>query len=114
MKTLLSIFAAAAAFGFAAPTSAEANPHCANGARRVVSYMRCGTPVYAVYQIVGYDRCGHPVGQWVTQPVSHSHCGVCNPRPSYGHSHGHGACPPRGGFFGRPRSGISFSFGFGR
>ncbi|MBL9131771.1 MAG: hypothetical protein JNG86_11260 [Verrucomicrobiaceae bacterium] len=111
MKTLLSLLAAAAVLGVAAPSAKADTCH---GSRRIVSYMRCGTPVYAVYQIVGYDRCGHPVGQWVTQPVYHSNCGVCNPRPSYGYGHSHGSCPPRGGFYGRPRSGISFSFGFGR
>ncbi len=117
MKTLFTVIAAAAVLGFAAPSTAKADHFC-NGARRVVSYLPCGTPVYAVYQVVGYDRCGHPVGQWVTIPVNHSHCGACNPRPSYGYGHSHGAPGCRPGFstpfFGRPRSGISFSFGFGR
>ena len=111
MKTLLSVLAAAAVLGVAAPSTAKADPFC-HGSRRIVSYMRCGTPVYAVYQVVGYDHCGRPVGQWVTQRASHS-CGVCNPRPSYGYGRP-GCAPSHGGFHGRPRSGISFSFGFGR
>ncbi len=111
MKTLLSALAAIVVLGVAAPTSAKAD-HLCHGSRRIVSYMPCGTPVYAVYQVIGYDRCGNPVGQWVTQRGSHS-CNVCNPRPSYGY--GRPGCPPsQGGFFGRPRSGLSFSFGFGR
>ncbi|MCB1278103.1 hypothetical protein [Prosthecobacter sp.] len=119
MKTILTLIAATAVLGFAAPTSAKADGYC-NGSRRIISYMPCGTPVYAVYQVVGYDHCGRPVGQWVTQRVPHS-CGVCNPRPSYGfgHSHHHGYSGYSPGYNNncRPsygRSGISFSFGFGR
>lgn len=114
MKTIITLIAAAAVLGFAAPTTAQADHAC--GSRRIVSYMRCGTPIYAVYQVVGYDRCGHPVGQWVTQN-QRCGCQVCNPRPSYGYGHQHGfsgynpGCNPG---FSRSRSGISFSFGFGR
>ena len=113
MKTLLSVLAAAAVLGVAAPSTAKADSFC-HGSRRIVSYMPCGTPVYAVYQVVGYDHCGRPVGQWVTQRAPHN-CGVCNPRPSYGYGHhGHHSCPPSNGYYSRPRSGISFCFGFGR
>ena len=111
MKSILTLLAATAVLGFAAPSTANADHAC--GSRRVVSYMRCGTPIYAVYQIVGYDRCGQPVGQWVTQQVPHI-CGVCNPRPSYGHSgysHGQSGCRPG---YSQSRSGFSFRFGFGR
>ncbi len=118
MKTVLALLAATAVLGFAAPTSAMAD-HYNNGSRRIVSYMRCGTPVYAVYQVVGYDRCGNPVGQWVTQNQQCG-CQVCNPRPvyaqpgcnnPYGHQHGYGGYNPG---YSRSRSGLSFSFGFGR
>lgn len=111
MKALLSILTAAAVLGFAAPSTAKADHAC--GSRRIISYMPCGTPVYAVYQIVGYDRCGRPVGQWVTQHAPHN-CGVCNRGPSYGsshHQHGHNGYRPS---YSRSRSGVSFSFGFGR
>jgi hypothetical protein len=120
MKALLTLLAAAAVLGFAAPTTASANPFC-HGAQRIVSRLPCGTPVYAVYQVVGYDRCGNPVGQWVTQRANHN-CGVCNPRPVYGYGqpgcntgHVNGFRPGFGSpFHGRSRSGVSFSFGFGR
>ena len=112
MKSILTLLAAAAVLGFAAPSTAKADHAC--GSRRVISYMPCGTPVYAVYQIVGHDHCGRPVGQWVTQHAPHN-CGVCNPRPSYGshssHSHGHSGYRPG---YSHSRSGLSFRFGFGR
>ncbi|MEZ5386051.1 MAG: hypothetical protein R3F13_11105 [Prosthecobacter sp.] len=120
MKTLITLLAATAVLGFAAPSTAKADSYC-HGAQRIVSRLPCGTPVYAVYQVVGYDHCGRPVGQWVTQRANHS-CGVCNPRPAYGygqpgcntgHSHGHHSSYGSP-FFGRSRSGVSFSFGFGR
>lgn len=113
MKTLFAVIAAAAAFGIAAPSTAKADPYCHAGQTRVVGYTSWGTPIIAVYRVVGYDRWGHPIGQWVTQPAG--------PRPGYGssyggygghhhhHHHGHS-----GGYYGRPRSGVSFSFGFGR
>lgn len=115
MKTLFAVIAAATAFGISAPTSAEANPYCSSGQTRVVGYTSWGAPIVAVYQVVGYDRCGNPIGQWVTQPTG--------PRPGCGPSYGGGY--PRGysghhhhgyngGYYGRPRSGVSFSFGFGR
>lgn len=112
MKSILTLLAAAAVLGFAAPSTANADHAC--GSRRIISYRACGAPIYAVYQIVGYDRCGHPVGQWVTQNVAHS-CGTCNPRPSYGshsgHNHGHSGYRPG---YSQSRSGLSFRFGFGR
>lgn len=113
MKTLLPLLAATALFGGAAPSTAKADPFC-HGSRHIVSYMPCGTPVYAVYQVVGYDRCGHPVGRWITMRAPHS-CAICNPRSSYGYGYqGHHNCPPTGGIYTRPRSGIRFSFGFCR
>lgn len=107
MKTLLSILAAAAVLGVAAPSTAKADPFCRSGsATRVVGYTSCGTPILAVYRIVGYDRCGQPIGQWVTLPPQTPSRGYSS---GYGHSqHGHG------GYSNRPRSGLSFSFGFGR
>ncbi|HRH96399.1 MAG TPA: hypothetical protein PLB55_10720 [Prosthecobacter sp.] len=112
MKAILSLVAAAAVLGFAAPTSAKADT-CHSGQTRIVGYSSCGTPIVAQYRIVGYDHCGRPVGQWVTLPPQ---------RPSYGYNPGFGGHPghSHGGYSGyrpsysRPRSGISFSFGFGR
>lgn len=120
MKTLLAIVAAAAAFGIAAPTSVKADPGCSHGQTRVVGYTSWGAPIIAVYHVHGYDRYGHPIGHWVTQPAPvRPSC-----PPSYGggypggygggyggHHHHHGSS---GGYYGRPRSGVSFSFGFGR
>lgn len=110
MKILLSLLAAAAVFGLVNPSHAQADPFC-HGSRRIVSYLRCGTPVYAIYQVIGYDRCGCPVGRWFTVQSPHR-CGICNPHPSYGH--GPTGCPPSSGFLGRSRPGFRFSFGFGR
>lgn len=108
MKTIITLIAAAAVLGFAAPTTAQADHAC--GQTRVVGYTSCGTPIIAVYQIVGYDHCGRPVGQWVTQQPRVGYSGY-GQRPSYGYSgHQHGYNPG----YNRPRSGISFSFGFGR
>lgn len=121
MKSILTAIAAAAAFGFAAPTTAKAG--CHSGQTRVVGYTSCGTPIIAVYQIVGYDAWGRPIGQWVTQPTAPSYgFGVQRPiavRPNYGygyghhhhHHHGYQSYNPSCGY---PRRGISFSFGFGR
>ncbi len=64
MKTLLSVLAAAAVLGFAAPSNAKAD---CQGQTRVVGYTSYGTPIISVYQIVGYDGYGQPIGQWVTQ-----------------------------------------------
>lgn len=109
MKTLFAIIAAAAVFGVAAPSTAKADPYCNRGQTRVVGYTSWGAPIVAVYQIVGYDRCGNPIGQWVTQPApARPGCG-----PSYGYGGGYGG-HHHGGYYGRPRSGVSFSFGFGR
>ncbi len=114
MKAILSLVAAAAVLGFAAPSTAKADT-CHNGATRVVGYSSCGTPIIAVYRIVGYDHCGRPVGQWVTQTPR---VGYNAPRP--GHGFNPGFRGPQPGFnncqpsYGRPRSGVSFSFGFGR
>jgi len=107
MKTLLSVLAAAAVLGVAAPSTAKADHYCnSGGATRVVGYTSCGTPILAVYRIVGYDHCGRPIGQWVTMPPQTPGRGYSS---GYGHSH-HG----HSGYSGRPRSGVSFSFGFGR
>ncbi|MFN0075270.1 MAG: hypothetical protein ACKVY0_02225 [Prosthecobacter sp.] len=112
MKAILSLVAAAAVLGFAAPSTAKADHSC--GQTRVVGYTSCGTPIIAVYQIVGYDHCGRPVGQWVTQAPRQPSYGY---NPGYsGHNHG-GYSGYRPGYnpgYSRPRSGISFSFGFGR
>lgn len=109
MKTLFSVLAAAAVIGFAAPSSAKADA-CRSGATRVVGYTSCGTPIVAVYRIVGYDHCGRPIGQWVTLPPQQPNYGY---NPGYGHSHRHGYSGYRPGYS-SPRSGLSFSFGFGR
>ena len=116
MKAILSIVAAAAVLGFAAPSTAKAD--CHQGQTRIVGYTSCGTPIIAVYRIVGYDHCGRPVGQWVTlapQMPPYGH-GVQQPgyaQPNYGHGgHSHHQHGHTG--HGYPRSGISFSFGFGR
>jgi hypothetical protein len=109
MKTLLSVLAAAAVLGVAAPSTAKADPGCGSGATRVVGYTSCGTPIVAVYRIVGYDRCGRPIGQWVTLPPQTPGRGYSS---GYGPSH-HGSSGYRPGYS-RSRSGISFSFGFGR
>lgn len=118
MKALLSLLAAAAVLGFAAPSTAKAD--CQNGSSRIVGYTSCGTPIIAVYQIVGYDRCGNPVGQWVTQQaqVPQYGYGGYSPRQSYGYNPGYSSYQQ--GYSGynpgysRSRSGVSFSFGFGR
>lgn len=115
MKAILSLIAAAAVLGFAAPSTAKAD--CQHGASRVVGYTSCGTPIIAVYQIVGYDHCGRPVGQWVTQAPRQPSYGY---NPGYqsgyqsghsGHQHGYSGYNPG---YSRSRSGLSFSFGFGR
>lgn len=116
MKTLFSVLAAAAVLGFAAPSSAKADHGCSNGATRVVGYTAYGTPIVAQYRIVGYDGCGRPIGQWVTLPPQQPNYG-CNPGYGHGHSHHNGYSgyrPSYGPSYGYPRSGISFSFGFGR
>lgn len=111
MKKILILAAAAFTFGIAAPSVSQAWDQCNHGYQpRVVSYLPCGRPVLAVYQIYGYDRCGNPLGRWVTQRESCG-CSTCNPRsycpqPSYGHSsHHHGSSGHRG---------VSWSFSFGR
>jgi len=119
MKHILTLVAAATVLGFAAPTTSNAwepgyqTGHGNCGHSRIVSYLPCGRPVYAVYQIIGRDRCGTPLGRWVTQRPSCG-CGTCNPRPT--------VCPPPGyhgsHFRGHPlpphhRSGASWSFSFG-
>ncbi|WP_395742050.1 hypothetical protein [Prosthecobacter sp.] len=91
MKTLISLLAAASVFGLAAPAGAYLPPvpvpslgvQPYPGARRIVSYLTNGTPVYAVYQIVGYDAMGYPIYQWVTQPTS------TYVRPYYGGGYGY-------------------------
>ncbi|MCB1210427.1 MAG: hypothetical protein KDK97_13930 [Verrucomicrobiales bacterium] len=123
MKTILAILAIVTALGIATPNAAQAD--CGSGARRIVSYLPCGRPVYATYQVIGFDRCGNPIGQWVTSRPSCA-CSVCNPRPSYGssyggyrgsyggHSHGGSSCDRGGSYYGRPSSGVRWSFSFGR
>ncbi len=110
MKAILSLIAAAAVLGFAAPSTAKADHSC--GQTRVVGYTSCGTPIIAVYQIVGYDHCGRPVGQWVTQAPRQPSYGY-NPGYSSHGGHSHGGYSQRPSYS-RPRSGLSFSFGFGR
>jgi hypothetical protein len=116
MKAILSLVAAAAVLGFAAPTSAKADT-CHSGQTRIVGYSSCGTPIIAVYRIVGYDHCGRPVGQWVTMPSQHSSHGY-NPGYNPGYSshggHSHGGYSGYRPSYNRSRSGLSFSFGFGR
>lgn len=111
MKTLLAIVAAAAAFGIATPSTAKADPRCSHGQTRVVGYTSWGAPIIAVYHVHGYDRCGQPIGHWITQPAPVRPS--CPPAYGGGYSghHHHGYS---GGYRGRPRSGVSFSFGFGR
>jgi hypothetical protein len=109
MKHLLSLLALATVLGFAIPTTASADHQCG---RRIVSYLPCGRPVYAVYQICGYDRCGNPVGHWVTQRPSCS-CSVCNPRPSCDHGHGHGHGHSSRSHYSSPRRSYGSSSGWG-
>jgi|UniRef100_UPI003783DA31 hypothetical protein len=110
MKAILSLVAAAAVLGFAAPSTAKADHACGSGATRVVGYTSCGTPIVAVYRIVGYDHCGRPVGQWVTLPPQQPNYGY---NPGYSGHAGHSYSGYRPSYS-RPRSGVSFSFGFGR
>lgn len=118
MKSILTALAAAAAFGIAAPSTANAG--CASGQTRVVGYTSCGTPIVAVYQIVGYDAWGRPIGQWITPPTAPGYgFGVQRPiaaGPNYGYGYGHHHHGNRGYTpgCGSPRRGINFSFGFGR
>ena len=107
MKKILALVAAATTLGFAVPSETQAWDRCSTPHSRIVSYLPCGRPVYAVYQIYGHDRCGNPVGRWVTQR-SICGCNTCSPRSSYhGHSGFRPACPPS-------RGGTSWSFSFGR
>ena len=112
MKNILFLLSILTVLGFAVPTQAKADHSCN---LRVVSYLPCGRPVYAVYQVYGYDRCGNPVGRWVTER-SRCGCNSCNPRPVYQYQHScpPPPCPPRGGFShssSRRISGLSFFFG---
>lgn len=112
MKKILALLAALTVFGIAAPTVSQAWDRCSHGFQpRVVSYLPCGRPVYAVYQVYAYDRCGNPVGRWVTQREACG-CSTCSPRPH---------CPPPshfGGYsshhHGHRDSGVRWSFSFGR
>jgi hypothetical protein len=79
MKAILSLFAAAAVVGFAAPSSAKADYP---GQTRVVGYTTYGSPIISVYQVVGYDGYGQPIGQWVTQPAQGGY-GYSAARPVY-------------------------------
>ncbi|MEQ1751243.1 MAG: hypothetical protein ABL974_17580 [Prosthecobacter sp.] len=113
MKKIITLLAAVTVFGIAAPSVSQAWDQCNHGYQpRVVSYLPCGRPVLAIYQIYGYDRCGNPLGRWVTQRESCG-CSTCNPRPS---------CPPSYGRYGgyqpshhdHHSSGTRWSFSFGR
>ena len=119
MKKILTLLAALTVFGIAAPSVSQAWDQCNHGFQpRIVSYLPCGRPVLAVYQVYAYDRCGNPVGRWVTQRQSCG-CNVCSPR-SY---HPPAPCPPSYGRYGggyapsqhsHHSSGARFSFSFGR
>lgn len=118
MKAILALAVAAAALGFAAPSSASAYDHCHPGARRVVGYQSCGTPIYAVYQVCGYDGYGRPIGRWVTEtprycpPPAPTYCPPPSCPPSgYGHGHVRGG-PPLPPI--PPHHRAAFSFFFGR
>ena len=115
MKKILTLLAAVTSLGIAVPSTSQAWDQCNHGFQpRIVSYLPCGRPVLAVYQVYGYDRCGNPLGQWVTQRQSCG-CSVCNPRPY---------CPPAYGQYGggynpshrshHHHSGMNWSFSFGR
>ena len=113
MKTLFSVIAAAAVFGFAAPTNAKAE---CQGQTRIVGYTGYGAPIVAVYQIVGYDGYGRPIGQWVTQgaqggygyggvqrpiivqPNINFGFGGYNPRCNTGYGYQHGSSHHHHGF----------------
>lgn len=112
MKTILSLLAAVTTFGFATPTTASADHR---ESRRIVSYLPCGRPVFAHYEVCGHDRLGRPLGRWETERAN-CDCPVCHPRPvahsrpscepgRYGHSHGTHVEA------GRPGLGFFFSFG---
>jgi len=105
MKTILSLLAAVTTLGFAIPSTASADH---GHSRRVVSYLACGRPVFAHYEICGYDRCGKPVGHWETERVSCA-CAVCKP-PAHRRVYAAPACDHRHGYS-KPRIGFSFSFG---
>lgn len=98
MKLTLSLLAAVTTLGFAIPSTASAD-HGRCETRRIVSYLPCGRPVFAHYEVCGYDRMGRPVGHWETERAN-CDCPVCHPRPVvysrpscapapvYRHSHG--------------------------
>lgn len=118
MKKILALVAAATTLGFAVPSETQAWDRCSTPHSRIISYLPCGRPVYATYQVYGYDRCGNALGRWVTQ---HSHCGcmTCNPRPacpppSYGHFGGYHRSHSAPAASCAPRGGVSWIFSFGR
>lgn len=110
MKTIVSVLAAAAVLGFAAPTTAKAD---FPGQTRVVGYTAYGSPIVSVFQAVGYDNFGNPIYQWVTQGAQYGYGGAspgyvqpginlslgiggsnCNPgyrnySPGYGYGYGY-------------------------
>ena len=97
MKLILSLLAAATTLGFAIPTTASAD-HGRCETRRIVSYLPCGRPVFARYEVCGHDRLGRPVGHWETERAN-CDCPVCHPRPvvrpscapaPFDHRHSHG------------------------
>ena len=110
MKTILSLLAAVTTLGFAIPSTASAD-HCDD--RRIVSYLPCGLPVYAHYEVFGYNRYGQPIGHWETERTS-CDCPICHPRPVV---YSHPGCTPEPrhhgshGEAGRPGLGFFFSFG---
>ncbi len=120
MKAILSLFAAAAVLGFAAPSNAKAD---CQGQTRIVGYTSCGSPIIAVYQVVGYNGYGQPIGQWVTQPAqggygygSQGGYGYGAQRPVYVQPNisfgfgGNSGCAPRPSY----QHGYSHHHGFGR
>lgn len=111
MKKVLALLAVLTVAGIAAPTVASAYDDCYH--RRVVSYLPCGRPVYAVYEVCGHDRYGRPHGRWVTQHSSCG-CGVCRPRHYSSHrGHHHHSHRPALPVPPHHRA-ASFFFSFGR
>jgi hypothetical protein len=79
MKKVLVVLLMLATVGFASVPQASADVQYQ---QRIVSYLQCGRPVYAVYQIYGYDAFRRPIGRWVIQQ-RYCGCHICNPRPVY-------------------------------
>ena len=105
MKTILSLLAAVTTLGFAIPSTASADH---GHTRRIVSYLPCGRPVFAHYEVCGYNRHGQPIGHWETERVNCA-CTVCNPRPVHRPVHAPACDQHRE--YSKPRVGFFFSFG---